>query len=257
MSVLDHLPIIEEIAKRLDFKDWGNLCLVSRKCARCFRESEWIKMTIKQIKSVRFASGNLKAIENQTEQACIEAIRKWGDIHYVKNPTETMYIELVKRSPLNIIYVGKQTLNICMETVKRCGVYILRCEYVTEEMYIEAYINYFKKHGGFDRLQKKCPEFGYLLNDYGLILKNVKNQTEDICIYCVKENGLDLKHVRIQTERICIEAVKQNGLALIHVREQTLKICEEAYNQNSKSLVCMLKEFKYQIHNTKNKRLKI
>jgi hypothetical protein len=253
MSVLDHLPIIEEIAKRLDFKDWGNLCLVSRKCARCFRESEWIKMTINQIKFVRFASGNLKAIKNQTEQVCIEAIRKWGDIHFVKNPTESMYIELVKRNPINIMYVKKQTLNICMETVKKCGIYIFCCNYVTEEMYITAYINYFKKEGGWGRLRDHFPECGYLFNDYGLVLKNVKNQTEDICIHCVQQNGLALKHVRIQTERICIEAVKQNGLVLIHVREQTLKICEEAYNQNSKSLVCMLKEFKYQIH---NKRIK-
>lgn len=259
MSVLDHLPIIEEIAKRLDFKDWGNLCLVSRKCARCFKDSEWIKETVRQVRSVRFTSGNLKAIQNQTEQACIEAIRKWGDIHDVKNPTESMYIELVKRNPINIIYVKKQTLNICMEIVKRCGIFIFHCNYVTEEIYIEAYMNYFKNYfNDLKRLQQKIPEFGYLLNDNGgLILENVKNQTEDICIYCVKRNGLTLKHVRNQTERICIEAVKQNGLALIHVRVQTLKICQEAYNQNRKSLVCMLKEFKYQIHNTKNKRIKI
>lgn len=48
MSVFDHLPIIEVIAKYLKFKDLRSLILVSRQCARFFKESNWIKEYIEE-----------------------------------------------------------------------------------------------------------------------------------------------------------------------------------------------------------------
>jgi hypothetical protein len=48
MSVFDHLPIIEVIAKYLKFKDLQSLILVSRQCARFFKESNWMKGYIEE-----------------------------------------------------------------------------------------------------------------------------------------------------------------------------------------------------------------
>ena len=138
MSVFDHLPIIEAIAKRLDFKYWGNLCLVSRKCARCFRESEWIQRVINQVLFVRKEYSNLSKIENQEEQACIESIRKWNNFRFVKNPNETIDMEIIKEDPYHLSFV-KQTEKICIEAVKSDGMILMLVKEQTLNICKEAY----------------------------------------------------------------------------------------------------------------------
>ncbi|MCC0671361.1 MULTISPECIES: hypothetical protein [unclassified Clostridioides] len=52
----------------------------------------------------------------------------------------------------------------------------------------------------------------------------------------VKENGLYLKEVENQTEEICLEAVRQNGVYLYFVKEQSIKICTEALISNASAI---------------------
>lgn len=64
-------------------------------------------------------------------------------------------------------------------------------------------------------------------------LKDIEEQTEEICLIAVKQDGLALEYVKEQTEEICLEAVRQNGCALPYVKKQTKDICLEAVRQNS------------------------
>ena len=48
----------------------------------------------------------------------------------------------------------------------------------------------------------------------------------------MEQNGLALEFIKEQTPEICMAAVKQNGEALQYVKEQTEEICMEAINQN-------------------------
>lgn len=57
MSVFDHLPIIDIIAKHLKFKDLQSLILVSRQCARFFKESNWVKEYIGRIYLLGYEQG--------------------------------------------------------------------------------------------------------------------------------------------------------------------------------------------------------
>jgi hypothetical protein len=66
----------------------------------------------------------------------------------------------------------------------------------------------------------------------GNALYYVHNQTEDICLAAVQQDGLALRYVKKQTEDICLAAVKQNGLSLRHIKEQTKDICLAAIKQN-------------------------
>ena len=70
----------------------------------------------------------------------------------------------------------------------------------------------------------------------GLLLKHINNQTPEICLEAVRQNGLALEYVTKQTPEICLEAVKRNGYALFYVKEQTPEICLEAVKRNGLAL---------------------
>jgi len=67
-------------------------------------------------------------------------------------------------------------------------------------------------------------------------MKEIQNQTEEMCLLAVKQNGMALQFVKNQTNEICLLAVKQNGMALQFVKNQTNEICLSAVQQNGMAL---------------------
>lgn len=139
-SPLDHLPIIEAIARHLNFKELQSLLLVSRKCARFFKESKWIGWRIKELKFIR---KNANSIENyqDSELYCIEIlrIRPW-DIRLIKQ-TETYCLEAVKCMGSTLQFVKHQTDKICLEAVKQNGFALQYVEHQTYEICQAAVTN--------------------------------------------------------------------------------------------------------------------
>lgn len=139
-SPLDHLPIIEGIAQHLNFKELQSLILVSRKCARFFKESEWISGRINQLQFIRknpsfkikdYQDNEVYCIEclrirpwyirdiKQTETYCLEAVKVNGYIlPCIENQTEKICLEAVKQNGYALQYVKKQTYEICKEAIK-------------------------------------------------------------------------------------------------------------------------------------------
>jgi len=88
------------------------------------------------------------------------------------------------------------------------------------------------------------------VKENGLMLKQVDNQTSEICLEAVKQNGKALQFVKMtsltltisQYYSICLEAVKQNGKAFKHVKKgivtqsQYNQICLEAVKRNGNIL---------------------
>ncbi len=70
----------------------------------------------------------------------------------------------------------------------------------------------------------------------GLELKNVSDQTDEICKIAVEQNGNALEYVKNQTDEICKIAVKKRGIALYYVKKQTEEICKLAVEQNGNAL---------------------
>ena len=54
----------------------------------------------------------------------------------------------------------------------------------------------------------------------GLALQYVEEQTEELCRLAFQKHGYALKFVKEQTEELCRLAVQQNGCALQYVKEQ-------------------------------------
>ena len=70
----------------------------------------------------------------------------------------------------------------------------------------------------------------------GLSLYDVKEQTHEICLAAVQNNGWALKSVKKQTYELCLEAVKQYGMAILFVKKQTYELCFKAVKQNGNLL---------------------
>ena len=68
--------------------------------------------------------------------------------------------------------------------------------------------------------------------------------TEEICKLAVQQNGLALKYVKEQTNEICKLAVQNCGYSLIYVRKQTEELCTLAVKHNNIALRFVNPEFK-------------
>ena len=75
--------------------------------------------------------------------------------------------------------------------------------------------------------------------------KWVKNQTEEICEFAVRQHGWVLKYVKdeLQTEKLCKLAVRQCGSALRYVNNQTEDICAVAVKRDGDALQYVNEEF--------------
>lgn len=138
-SPLDHLPIIEAIAKHLNFKELQRLIFVSRKCARFFKESRWIGGRIDELRWIRknpdsivnYQNNELYCIEiirkfpwyikliKQTEKYCLEAVKSHGTVlQHIEHQTDKICLEAVKQNGYALQYVEHQTYEICQEAIK-------------------------------------------------------------------------------------------------------------------------------------------
>ena len=71
-----------------------------------------------------------------------------------------------------------------------------------------------------------------------MTLRDIKNQTEEICKIAVQQNGRALEYVNNQTYEICKLAVKQNGSSLRYVflEYRTDELCKIAVQSNGNAL---------------------
>ena len=60
----------------------------------------------------------------------------------------------------------------------------------------------------------------------GLALRFVKNQTEEIRLKAVEEDGETLRYVQNQTEEICLKAVEQNRLDIVQALLKTFLLSD-------------------------------
>ena len=67
-------------------------------------------------------------------------------------------------------------------------------------------------------------------------LMYIKNQTEELCEYAVKQHGNELQYVENQTNSICEMAVKENVYAFEYVENQTNELCEYVVSKNGNLL---------------------
>lgn len=80
----------------------------------------------------------------------------------------------------------------------------------------------------------------------GSLLKNVENQTEELCLAAVTSKGGALKYVKNHTPEIVIAAINQNGGAIHFVTNPSHELIELAVMKNPESLLALAEKYKWE-----------
>lgn len=80
---------------------------------------------------------------------------------------------------------------------------------------------------------------------------NIKFSKENLnelylsAVNAVKKESLLLKYIKDQTEEMCLESIKQNPFTIYYVNEQLDEICREALRQNKNTIEYIKDKEKY------------
>jgi len=75
-------------------------------------------------------------------------------------------------------------------------------------------------------------EHKYGKNELSSQIQNVYEQTEEMCLHVVKKDGLLLKHIKNQTDNIKRTALENNSHAFKYIHEQSYDDCTQAFSKN-------------------------
>jgi hypothetical protein len=171
----------------------------------------FIKKYNLELLAVKEAGLNLKYIDDQTDDICLEAVKQDGvALKYVTDQTDEICLEAIQNDCEALQYVDYdiKTEDFCLCAINNDPYALKYADTQTESMCLIAI--------------KQNPH----------LIQYVQKQTENICIEAVKQDGFMLVHIKKQSINTCIKAVQQNGLALKYVINQHKIICIEAIRQN-------------------------
>ena len=103
-------------------------------------------------------------------------------------------LDTIKNNGLLLLFVDKQTPELCLAAVQEEGCTLKLVEEQTHDICLAA------------------------VQENGWALEYVKNQTPEICLAAIKKNGFALQFVKEQTHEICLTAVQQNPEAKKYIR---------------------------------------
>lgn len=86
--------------------------------------------------------------------------------------------------------------------------------------------------------QKSKPELClYLIEQDGMNLRFIKNQTPELCILAVQQKWKALQYVHNQNPMLCMIALRQCFEALQYIKDQTVELCKFAVEQDLMALM--------------------
>lgn len=152
--------------------------------------------TKEAVKCNKFILSNKRSIWDNNDM-CMEIVKKEGlFLHYVTNQTEEICIEAIKQNSISIGFVENQTHNVYCEFIK-----------------LDA--NNIKHIPEYELTDKLCEKLLKVNID---VLPFIKSPSEEMLIIIVQNDGMRLKDIKKQTQNICMEAVKQNKKCFKHVQ---------------------------------------
>lgn len=84
------------------------------------------------------------------------------------------------------------------------------------------------------------------VSENGSLLKNIEEQTEELCLAAVRSKGGALKYVKEPTPKIVLEAVKQDGGAIHFVDNPSHELIETAVMKKPVNLLVMAEKYKWE-----------
>lgn len=148
---------------------------------------------------------------------------------------ELLYINIVKKTPIYLQNIDKQTTRICEEAVRSFGYAIQYVKKQTEDIALLAVtqdglsLEFVDKEFHTERVINKA------IKQNPLSFKFAQLKTYDICLKAVKLNGVNLEFVPKEyiDDNMIMTALSSNGWALKFVKNQTERYALEAVLQNT------------------------
>ena len=178
---------LEHIAEYLEYGD-----LVAR--VTLPPDARWIQEAPGQFKADRIILNDLQPLENWD---------LWNDSTFAQHA--------VQQDPMALMYVKRQTPELCMAAVQNYGRALQFVQHQTPELCLAA------------------------VQNYGLALRFVQHQTPELCMAAIQQDSSALRFVKHQTPAICLAAVQQDGVTLRFVKHQTPAICLAAVQQDTRA----------------------
>ncbi len=107
-----------------------------------------------------------------------------------------------ERWPLQFYYALPQTQELCLAMVKKDGwaIIYVQEEFKTLELYLAA------------------------VQQNGLVLEMITEQTHEICEAAIRQNWLAIKYAKVQTMHLCLIAVEQSWYAYEFITCDAIKL---------------------------------
>jgi hypothetical protein len=193
----------------------------------------------------------VKIIKNNEINELIESKKKSNfaekddaksPIHHSESVSNNDMIDILKIDGLALEHVQNQTIEMCLCALKQNGLALQYVRNPTELLIMTAmeqnpnaaqYIDYsaFGKQAKTDTPPATIPD--KIDSKLG---KKFDTLTTSEKIELVKKDGLSLKEMSEQTEEICIVAVNQTKMALKYVKDVTINVCLQIIKNDKESM---------------------
>ena len=132
---------------------------------------------------------NLKLIENQYEEVCLEAVKQHGGaLVYVKKQTSEICLEAVKQNRYLLEYVKEQTEEICLEVIKQDVANIKKIKNKTPKLCFYAFLN------NYDLLKLK-----YIQKGIDIFINNQSLENNIFSLKIFAKENIDFYPIDIQS----------------------------------------------------------
>ena len=126
-GLLNFKPIQESIVFHATPNEFGQFLVMSRSAIKFTNVIDILKRDFRTVG--KYEWGTLEYVKYQTDQICIEAVRKNGmNLQFVNQQTDQICLEAVRKYGHALRFVKHQTDQICFEAVSQSS---------TAEMFID------------------------------------------------------------------------------------------------------------------------
>ncbi len=109
-------------------------------------------------------------------------------------------------------------------------------EFCDDKYFAICVVNIFKNYSTFIKRIKSYDFYLNAIRHDWTLLKDIEDQTEELCLIAVEQNAFALQYAKDQTHKICMKAIQKDAFAIQCVKEQTPELCMFAVKQNGSML---------------------
>ncbi len=191
-----------------------------------------IKKEPEQKKKKTGPSLSLKGVREQTPELCLSAVKENGlNLKYVFVQTEEICMAAILQNPRATVYLEKYFQDLIIDLIDQRPDYIWHVSKPTIEI-CEAII---MKGAPLHSIPAKMRTTKIILQSLkrdGLGLRDVTDQTLEMCQVAIDNDPYSIQFVKEQTPELCWQAIKKSPLSIKFITSPTEEMWKWAITEN-------------------------